>query len=82
MSATQGRAGSPIRHFNRHQRIWIALAVCISSVVFAPAGLPLITRLLISWNCGVTLFLVAIYFAFNIAVLRFAINITAGLICS
>ncbi len=45
----------------RHLRIWIALA--IGSVVFflLPASRPLISRMLIAWDCGVTFFLIAIY---------------------
>jgi uncharacterized membrane protein len=61
VSATKSRVGLRIRHFHRHLRIWIALAVCIASFFFVPAGLSLITRMLVSWNCGVTLFLVTIY---------------------
>ena len=61
MSDTKGRVGLRIRHFHRHLRVWIALAVCIATFFLVPAGLSLITRMLVSWNCGVALFLVTIY---------------------
>jgi uncharacterized membrane protein len=50
-----------IRWPPRHLRIWIALAV--GSVVFfiLPTHQPLISRMLIGWDCGVTFFLIAIY---------------------
>jgi uncharacterized membrane protein len=45
----------------RHPRIWIALAVGIVVFSLLPPRLPLISRMLIGWDCGVTFFLVAIY---------------------
>jgi uncharacterized membrane protein len=57
----KGRVGLRIKRFHRHLRVWIALAVCVVGFFFVPTGLSLITRMLISWNCAVTLFLVAIY---------------------
>jgi uncharacterized membrane protein len=51
----------PTKLLHRHLRIWIALAA--GAVVFAllPTRLSLISRMLIGWDCGVTLFLLAIY---------------------
>lgn len=43
-----------------HLRLWIALALGIASFFFLPA-LSTISRVLISWDIGVTLFLVMIY---------------------
>jgi len=50
-----------IKWLPRHLRLWIALA--LGSVVFflLPASQPLISRMLIGWDCGVTFFLIAIY---------------------
>jgi len=61
VSDTKSRVGWRIKHFHRHLRIWIALGICVVSFFFVPAGLSLITRMLTSWNCGVTFFLVTIY---------------------
>jgi uncharacterized membrane protein len=60
VSEKRARAGSRIKRFHRHLRIWIALALCVVSFLVIPTGLSLITRMLISWNCGVALFLVTI----------------------
>ena len=45
-----------------HLRFWIALAVGIAAFFLLPPRQPLISRLLVGWDCGVTFFLVAIYF--------------------
>ena len=45
----------------RHVRIWIALAIGCAVFFLLPASRPLISRMLIGWDCGVTFFLVAIY---------------------
>jgi uncharacterized membrane protein len=45
----------------RHLRIWLALACGIVVFFVLPAWLPLISRMLIGWDCGVSLFLVAIF---------------------
>jgi uncharacterized membrane protein len=57
-----------------HPRIWIA--VIVGDVVFflLPAHWSLISRVLVSWNCGVALFLVLIYLWMT--------NLTAEQICS
>lgn len=49
------------RMLPRHSRIWIALAVGIAVFFLLPARQPLIGRMLVGWDCGVTFFLVAIY---------------------
>lgn len=54
-------AGLPIRFLHRHLRIWIALIAGIAVFLLLPEGLALNTRMLVGWDCGVTLFLVAIY---------------------
>ena len=53
-------AGLPIRFLHRHLRIWIALVAGIAVFLLLPRGLALNERMLIGWDCGVTLFLVAI----------------------
>lgn len=45
----------------RHPRTWIALLVAIAAFLLIPARQPLISRMLVGWDCGVTFFLVAIY---------------------
>lgn len=45
-----------------HLRVWIALAVGSAVFFILPARQPLIGRLLVSWDSGVSFFLVAIYF--------------------
>lgn len=54
-------AGLPIGSLHRHLRIWIALIAGIAVFLLLPRGLALNERMLIGWDCGVTLFLVAIY---------------------
>lgn len=44
-----------------HPRLWITLAVGIVIFFLLPPGVSLIERMLIGWDCFVTLFLVAIY---------------------
>ncbi|MFZ0497836.1 MAG: DUF1345 domain-containing protein [Steroidobacteraceae bacterium] len=51
----------PIKWPLRHLRIWIALALGIAVFCFLPASQPLISRMLVAWDCGVSFFLVAIY---------------------
>ena len=54
-------AALPIRSLHRHLRIWIALAVGITLFFLLPGSWPLNVRMLVGWDCGVTLFLVTIY---------------------
>ena len=54
-------AGVPVGSLHRHLRIWIALIAGIAVFLLLPRGLALNERMLIGWDCGVTLFLVAIY---------------------
>lgn len=49
------------RLFHNHLRIWIALAVGITVFFFLPTRWSFIPRMLVSWDCGVMLFLVMIY---------------------
>jgi uncharacterized membrane protein len=44
-----------------HPRIWIALALGSVIFFFLPPHWSLISRVLVSWNCGVAVFLVLIY---------------------
>jgi uncharacterized membrane protein len=55
------RVDLPIRVLHGHVRFWVALALGIASYFFLPARLSFITRTLISWDCGATLFLLMIY---------------------
>jgi uncharacterized membrane protein len=45
----------------RHARIWLALAVGIVVFFILSARQPLVSRMLIAWDSGVSFFLVAIY---------------------
>ena len=51
----------PIKFLHRHLRVWMALAVGVVVFFLLPVGLSPIGRMLIGWDSGVTLFLVAIY---------------------
>jgi uncharacterized membrane protein len=51
----------PIGFVHRHLRLWIALIVGIGSYFLLPHGVPVISRLLFSWDIGVLLFLVTIF---------------------
>jgi uncharacterized membrane protein len=46
----------------RYPRVWLALAVGVFVFCVLPARQPLVSRMLIGWDCGVSFFLVAIYF--------------------
>ena len=50
-----------MKFLHRHLRLWLALAVGVVVFFLLPAGLSVIGRMLAGWDCGVTLFLVAIY---------------------
>jgi uncharacterized membrane protein len=56
MGRTRARKWAP-----KHPRIWLALAVGIVVFFVLPAQQPLVSRMLIGWDCGVSFFLVAIY---------------------
>jgi uncharacterized membrane protein len=47
--------------FSRHPRIWIALAAGTTAFFLLPAGWSFVSRLLLSWDVAVTVFLAAIY---------------------
>ncbi|HEY7887170.1 MAG TPA: DUF1345 domain-containing protein [Steroidobacteraceae bacterium] len=51
----------PIKLLHRHPRVWIALAGGFVVFFLLPARLSFISRMLIGWDCGVTLFLALIY---------------------
>ena len=51
----------PIKFLHRHTRVWIAFGAGIVCFLLLPASLSLIGRMLLGWDCGVTLFLVTIY---------------------
>ncbi|HET9107430.1 MAG TPA: DUF1345 domain-containing protein [Steroidobacteraceae bacterium] len=64
----------PSRLVHGHLRLWIALAAGVASFLFLPHGLSSISRVLISWDFGVMLFLAMIY--------RWMTRLTAEQICS
>jgi uncharacterized membrane protein len=64
----------PMKLFRRHPRVWIALAVGATGFFLLPTSWSFVSRILISWDLGVTFFLVAIYL--------WARNLTAKQICS
>lgn len=51
----------PIRLLHRHPRLLTAAAAGLVVFLFLPASQPLSVRMLIGWDCGVTLFLIVIY---------------------
>lgn len=55
------RRSLPIRFLHRHLRLWLALAVGIVVFSLLPAGLSVIGRMLVGWDCGATLFVVTIF---------------------
>jgi len=57
------RRGSdlPVRVLHGHVRLWIALALGAASFFVLPHSLTYITRLLVSWDFGVMLFLLLIF---------------------
>lgn len=59
--APYNRRMLPINFLHRHLRIWIAVAVGVVVFFLLPTSFSVIGRMLIGWDCGVTLFLVAIY---------------------
>ncbi|HVC30351.1 MAG TPA: DUF1345 domain-containing protein [Steroidobacteraceae bacterium] len=50
-----------IKLLHGHLRLWIALALGVASFFFLPTAASFISRVLISWDVGVTLFLAMIY---------------------
>ncbi len=56
-----------------HPRVWIALIVGIVAYFFLPVHWSVISRVLVSWDCGVILFLALIY--------RWMTSLTAVQIC-
>jgi uncharacterized membrane protein len=57
-----------------HPRLWIAVIVGDAVFFLLPAHWSLLSRVLVSWNCGVALFLALIY--------RWMTSLTAEQICS
>ena len=51
----------PGKLLHGHPRLWIALALGVASFFFLPRALTLVTRVLISWDFGVMVFVVTIY---------------------
>lgn len=52
-----------MRNFVRyHPRLWISVAAAAAVFFLLPAHWTLLSRVLVCWNCGVTLFLVLIFF--------------------
>src|SRR6185312_14188026 len=50
-----------VKLFHGHVRLWIAVALGIASFFFLPLRMLFISRVLLSWDIGVVLFLVMIY---------------------
>lgn len=63
-----------IKLFRYHPRIWIGFAAGVAVYLFLPAHWSLISRILVSWDCGVCLFLALIY--------AWMTGLTARQICS
>lgn len=53
--------GLQVKLFHAHPRFWISVAVGIASFFFLTPALSFISRMLLSWDIGVVLFLVMIY---------------------
>lgn len=51
----------PIQFIHRHLRLWIALIVGCTSFFFLPQSLSFISRMLMSWDIGVVIFLITIF---------------------
>jgi uncharacterized membrane protein len=51
----------PIRLLHGHVRFWVAVTFGAASYFALPSSLSFVTRTLLSWDCGVTLFLAMIY---------------------
>ncbi len=52
-----------MRNFVRyHPRLWISVATATAVFFLLPAHWTLLSRVLVCWNCGVTLFLVLVFF--------------------
>lgn len=51
----------PLKLLRMHRRVWIALALGVIAFFLLPMRLSFIGRLLIAWDCGVTVFLMMIY---------------------
>jgi len=56
-----GGAGFPMKFFRRHPRFWIALAVGVAGFFLLPTSWSFVSRILTSWDLGVSFFLAAIY---------------------
>lgn len=56
-----GHRGPSINLFRWHPRFWIALTVGVGGFFFLPPTWSFISRILLSWDCAVTLFLLMVY---------------------
>jgi uncharacterized membrane protein len=54
-------AARSVKLLHRHLRLWIALALGVAGFFFLPPRLSLVSRMLMSWDFGVILFLVMIF---------------------
>jgi len=63
-----------IKLLRNHPRIWIALSLGLVLFFFLPVRWSLISRVLVSWDCGVALFLLLLYLWMR--------SLTAQQICS
>ena len=50
-----------MKYFRRHPRLWIAIVVGAAGFVLLPTNWSFVSRLLVSWDLGVTFFLAAIF---------------------
>ena len=61
MSAKSSGLSRRIQFIHGHPRLWIAVAAGIAGFFFLTPAVPLISRMLLSWDIGVVLFLTLIY---------------------
>lgn len=57
--------GLRVKFIHGHTRFWIAVAIGIGSFFFLPPAQSLVSRMLLSWDIAVVLFLVMIYLWMN-----------------
>jgi len=61
LSAMNRSGKLPVKFFWRNPRIWLAVALGTAAFFLLPASWPVLSRMLVGWDCAVMFFLVAIY---------------------
>lgn len=61
MVGKSGGVSLPVRLVHGHLRLWIAAVLALASFFFLPPAVSFISRMLISWDLGVVLFLAMIF---------------------